>query len=154
MTDDPTITKRMRGYRRRKRLGLVQHTVETRTDLIPEVDWLNNRMLETEQMQNENQTRPMIRNLRPPQEIKGDDFNNCLFAKTEAEVEYDRGVARGVEMAARICSDLAASKDYEPSLAGREASFCAFLIRAKFFDGKERADLMAFLAKEKAADRS
>ena len=46
MTEDPTITKRMRDYRRRKGLGLVVHRVETKPELIPEIDRFNRELLE------------------------------------------------------------------------------------------------------------
>ena len=39
-------TKRQREWRRRKRLGLVVHQVETKPELIPEIDRFNQELLE------------------------------------------------------------------------------------------------------------
>ena len=39
-------TERQREWRRRKRAGLVVHTIETKPELIPEIDRFNREMLE------------------------------------------------------------------------------------------------------------
>ena len=45
MTDEDK-TARQREWRRRKRLGLVVHQVETKPELIPEIDRYNQELLE------------------------------------------------------------------------------------------------------------
>lgn len=50
-------TKRQREWRRRKRLGLVVHQVETKPELIPEIDRFNRELLENADEGRENRDR-------------------------------------------------------------------------------------------------